>query len=60
MEENFWSKKTFISHINFKWLLGNIVDSIILSEPFVGIGIEFCEFFLNIRANIAILFLKSC
>lgn len=43
MEKDFWTKKSFISHINRECFFGDTIYSIVRFEPFCSIRIIFNE-----------------
>jgi hypothetical protein len=58
MEEDFGPQKSFIAHINGEGSLRNVVDSIVHFDPLLRVRVIFEEFLLDVRANVAELFLK--
>lgn len=59
MKENLWTKKSFITNINNKRLLGDRVCSFECLDPLRLIIVIFTKFFDYVRTDVAEPFLKQ-
>ena len=65
MEENFRSKKSFVSDLDIEGLLGDGVGTGVLLDVLVRVLVELAELFRDIRTNVTVpkktlRFIKDC
>lgn len=59
VKENFWSQKSLITNVHYKWCLGDGVNTIIFLHPLGRIRIILCKLFCNIWTYITKSFFDS-